>query len=66
MSTLSWKSHFSSLRKIWSCDEAQGIAEYALTLAAILVIVIGVLRLLGATTNDVFSTVARVFSPDRD
>jgi Flp pilus assembly pilin Flp len=61
-----WKSHFSSLRKIWSCDEAQGMAEYALMLAAILLIVIGVFRLLGATTNDVFSTVARVFSPDRD
>jgi len=54
------------LRKIWSCDEAQGIAEYAIMFAAILLIVIGVLRLLGAATNDLFSTVARIFSPDRD
>jgi hypothetical protein len=54
------------LRKIWSCDEAQGIAEYAIMLAAILLIVTGVLRLLGATTNDVFTTAARIFSPDRD
>jgi hypothetical protein len=54
------------LRKFWSCDEAQGIAEYAIMLAAILLIVTGVLRLLGATTNDVFTTVARIFSPDRD
>jgi Flp pilus assembly pilin Flp len=54
------------LRKIWSCDQAQGIAEYALMLAAIVVIIIGVLRLLGTTTNDVFSTVARVLSPGRD
>jgi hypothetical protein len=65
VSTASWKSYFSSLRKIWSCDEAHGIAEYAIMLAAILLIVTGVLRLLGATTNEVFSTVARVFSPDR-
>jgi Flp pilus assembly pilin Flp len=66
VSTAFWKSRFSPLRKFWSCDEAQGIAEYALMLAAILLIVIGVLRLLGATTNDVFATVARIFSADRD
>jgi Flp pilus assembly pilin Flp len=66
MSSSWWKSYFSSLRKVWSCDEAQGIAEYAIMLAAIFLIVIGVLRLLGPTTNDVFSTVASIFSPDRD
>jgi hypothetical protein len=66
VSAASWKSYFSSLRKFWSCDEAQGIAEYAIMLAAILLIVTGVLRLLGTTTNEVFSTVARVFSADRD
>jgi Flp pilus assembly pilin Flp len=66
VSTASWKSRFSPLRKFWSCDEAQGIAEYAIMLAAILLIVTGVLRLLGATTNDVFTTVARIFSPNRD
>jgi hypothetical protein len=54
------------LRKIWSGDDAQGIAEYAIMLAAILLIVTGVLRLLGTSTNDVFFTVARIFSPDRD
>jgi Flp pilus assembly pilin Flp len=54
------------LREIWSCDEAQGIAEYTIMLAAILLIVIGVLRLLGTTTNDVFSTVVSIFSADRD
>jgi Flp pilus assembly pilin Flp len=57
---------FQFVAQIWSCDEAQGIAEYAIMLAAILLIVIGVLRLLGATTNDAFSTVARIFSADRD
>jgi len=66
VSSLSWKSHFSSLRKIWSCDEAQGIAEYSIMLAAIFLIVIGVLRSLGSTTNDVLSTVASIFSPDGD
>jgi len=47
-----------NLRGIWSNDEGQDIAEYAVMLAVILVIVIGTVRLIGGNTNNVFSTVA--------
>ena len=45
-------------RKFWSREEAQDIAEYAVMLAVILVIVIGTLRLIGSHANNVFSSVA--------
>jgi Flp pilus assembly pilin Flp len=45
-------------RKLWSLEEAQDIAEYAVMLAVILVIVVGTLRLIGGTANNVFSSVA--------
>ena len=47
-----------TLRGIWSNDEGQDIAEYAVMLAVILVIVIGTVRLIGGNANNVFSTVA--------
>ena len=40
------------------CDEGQDIAEYAVMLAVILVIVIGTIRLIGSNANTVFSNVA--------
>lgn len=46
------------LYKLWSHDEGQDIAEYAVMLAVILVIVIGTIRLVGSNANNVFSTVA--------
>jgi Flp pilus assembly pilin Flp len=46
------------LRKMWSENEGQDIAEYAVMLAAILVIVVGTIRLIGSTANTVFSNVA--------
>jgi Flp pilus assembly pilin Flp len=45
-------------RHIWSDDEGQDIAEYAVMLAVILVIVIGTIRLIGSNANNVFSSVA--------
>jgi Flp pilus assembly pilin Flp len=45
-------------RQLWSQEEAQDIAEYAVMLAVILVIVVGTLRLIGSTSNNVFSSVA--------
>jgi len=39
-------------------EEAQDIAEYAVMLAVILVIVVGTIRLIGANANNVFSSVA--------
>jgi Flp pilus assembly pilin Flp len=46
------------LRKLWSQEEAQDIAEYAVMLAVILVLVIGTIRLVGGNANNAFSTVA--------
>jgi len=43
---------------LWSNDEGQDIAEYAVMLAVILVIVIGTVRLIGTNANTVFSEVA--------
>lgn len=45
-------------RKLWSQEEAQDIAEYAVMLAVILVIVVGTLRLVGSNANNAFSSVA--------
>jgi Flp pilus assembly pilin Flp len=46
------------LRKAWSDDKGQDIAEYAVMLAAILVIVVGTIRLVGSNVNTVFSQAA--------
>jgi Flp pilus assembly pilin Flp len=39
-------------------DEGQDIAEYAVMLAVILIIVVGTIRLIGTNANSVFSSVA--------
>ena len=43
---------------LWRAEEGQDIAEYAVMLAVILVIVIGTVRLIGGNANNVFSSVA--------
>jgi len=45
-------------RRLWREDEGQDIAEYAVMLAVILVIVVGTIRLIGSNANNVFSSVA--------
>ena len=45
-------------RKLWSGEEGQDIAEYAVMLAVILVLVIGTVRLIGSNANNAFSQVA--------
>jgi Flp pilus assembly pilin Flp len=44
--------------RLWAQDEGQDIAEYAVMLAVILVIVVGTLRLIGSNANNAFSSVA--------
>jgi Flp pilus assembly pilin Flp len=39
-------------------EKGQDIAEYAVMLAVILVIVVGTIRLIGSNANNVFSSVA--------
>jgi Flp pilus assembly pilin Flp len=46
------------LRRFWSEDEGQDIAEYAVMVAVILIIVVGTIRLIGTHSNTVFSNVA--------
>jgi Flp pilus assembly pilin Flp len=46
------------LRKLWLHDEGQDIAEYAVMLAVILVLVVGTIRLVGTNANTVFSNAA--------
>jgi len=46
------------LRNLWLQEEAQDIAEYAVMLAVILVLVIGTIRLIGSNATNVFSNTA--------
>jgi Flp pilus assembly pilin Flp len=46
------------VRRLWHEQEGQDIAEYAVMLAVILVIVVGTIRLIGSNANNVFSSVA--------
>ena len=46
------------LRNLWRENQGQDIAEYAVMLAVILVIVVGTIRLVGSQANNVFSNVA--------
>ncbi|HET7214008.1 MAG TPA: hypothetical protein VI424_13700 [Terriglobales bacterium] len=46
------------LRQMWLQDEGEDIAEYAVMLAVILVIVVGTVRLIGSQANNVFSETA--------
>jgi len=46
------------LRYICTDDQGQDIAEYAVMLAVILVLVIGTVRLIGGNANNAFSSVA--------
>ena len=44
-------------QKLWQDEHGQDIAEYAVMLAVILVIVIGTVRLIGTNANTIFSQV---------
>jgi Flp pilus assembly pilin Flp len=44
--------------KLWRDEAGQDIAEYAVMLAVILVLVVGTIRLVGTNANNAFSSVA--------
>ena len=50
------------LRRLWSEEEGQDIAEYAVMLAVILIIVVGTVRLIGTNASNLFSSVASSIS----
>ena len=43
---------------LWTNQQGQDIAEYAVMLALILVLVVGTVRLVGSNANNAFSSVA--------
>jgi Flp pilus assembly pilin Flp len=45
-------------RRLWAAEQGQDIAEYAVMLAMILVLVIGTVRLIGTNANNAYSSVA--------
>ena len=45
-------------RWLWFSDEGQSIAEYAVILAVILILVVGTIRLVGSNANNTFSQVS--------
>jgi Flp pilus assembly pilin Flp len=46
-----------TIRQLWAEESGQDVAEYAVMLAVILVIVIGTVKLIGGNANNVFSQV---------
>jgi len=46
------------VRRLWTEDQGQDIAEYAVMLAVILVLVVGTIRLIGGNANNAFSATA--------
>jgi len=49
---------FNLVKRLWRDDSGQDIAEYAVMLAVILVLVVGTVRLIGSNANTAFSEVA--------
>jgi Flp pilus assembly pilin Flp len=46
------------MSRLWSDEQGQDIAEYAVMLAVILVLVVGTIRLIGTNATTVFSAAA--------
>ena len=46
------------VHRMWDENDGQDIAEYAVMMAVILVIVVGTIRLIGSKANNTFSAVA--------
>jgi len=51
------------MQRLWTEDQGQDIAEYAVMLAVILVLVVGTIRLIGTNANSAFSSVASSIQP---
>ena len=51
------------LRAMWKDDQAQDIAEYAMMLAVILVVVVGAVIAIGNSANGVFTSTSTALNP---
>lgn len=54
------------IRHIWSRQHGQGLVEYSVILAFILMLVLGAVHLVGVHSKDNFSRVVRVFQPEQN
>ena len=50
-------------KRLWQDERGQDIAEYAVMLAVILIIVLGTIRLIGNNANSIFSQVSSSLGP---
>jgi len=57
VSSIGGKQVIKAIRRLWAEESGQDVAEYAVMLAVILVIVIGTVKLIGGNANNVFSQV---------
>jgi pilus assembly protein Flp/PilA len=44
-------------KRLWTNDDGQDVAEYAVMLAVVLVITVGTIQLIGSNANTVFSSI---------
>jgi Flp pilus assembly pilin Flp len=49
---------YNYVEQLWTDEKGQDIAEYAVMLAVILVLVVGTIRLIGGNANNAFSATA--------
>jgi Flp pilus assembly pilin Flp len=57
VSSIGGQQVIQTIRQLWVEESGQDVAEYAVMLAVILVIVIGTVKLIGGNANNVFSQV---------
>jgi Flp pilus assembly pilin Flp len=50
------------LSPLWSCDQAQDIAEYAVLIAVVLIIVVATASALGSSTQTLMSRASTAFA----
>jgi Flp pilus assembly pilin Flp len=50
------------LRRFWSDDNAQDVAEYAVMLAVVLTVTLFTIRVIGQSSNNVFSEIGSKLS----
>jgi Flp pilus assembly pilin Flp len=58
VSSIGGNQVIKNIRQLWTEENGQDVAEYAVMLAVILVIVIGTVKLIGGNANNVFSQVS--------
>jgi len=50
------------MQRLWSQQEGQDVAEYAIILAVVVLLVVGIVRIIGLSATNVFSAVGSSIS----